>query len=686
LSPKRTILVTSALPYANNSLHLGHIVEYVQTDIWVRFQRMRGHRCYYVCASDAHGTPTMLRAEQEGIPPEALIERVSEDHRRDFATFRISVDNYVTTHGPENEELTAELYRRLAARGLIARKVIKQAYDVERQMFLPDRYVRGTCPVCNTPDQYGDSCENCGSTYSPLDLKDAVSTISGTKPAVRESEHLFLKLGEFQAELEEWVPKHVDTALAHKLAEWFKAGLKDWDISRDPPYFGFRIPGERDKFFYVWFDAPIGYMASFLSLCRRENLDFGEFWNAGSRTELYHFIGKDIPYFHALFWPAMLSGAGYRKPSGLFVHGHLTVDGQKMSKRRGTFIPAATYAKHLDPDYLRYYYAAKLGSGIDDIDLNFADFVAKVNADLVGKLVNIASRCAGFVHKLGQGRLADALPSAELYADFAAAAEDLAIDFEEREYSRAVRKIMALADRANQYIDERKPWIMAKTPGAEADVVAVCTLGLNLFRALTVYLKPVVPALAERAERLLAAGELNWDAVATPLLGRPIAKFEALLQRVDLDSVAAIVEAGKADASAAAAPPPASASAAASAAPAAAGGDAPQKPKTITLDEFAKTELRVAKVLEASYVEGADKLLRLKLDLGTEQRTVFSGIRSAYEPAALVGKLVVVVANLQPRKMRFGISEGMVLAASGDGPGIFLLSPDSGALPGMKVS
>jgi len=685
LTSKRTILVTSALPYASNSLHLGHVVEYVQTDIWVRYQRLRGERCWYVCASDTHGTPTMLRAAQEGISPEQLIKRVSADHRRDFATFRISVDNYITTHDPENEELTSELYARLAARDLIARKVIKQAYDLERQMFLPDRYVRGTCPNCGTPDQYGDSCESCGATYSPLDLKDAVSTLSGTKPATRESEHLFLRLDRFEKELREWVPHHVDPALARKLAEWFDAGLKDWDISRDAPYFGFRVPGEKDKFFYVWFDAPIGYMASFLNLCKRENLDFGEFWDAGSKTELYHFIGKDIPYFHALFWPAMLSGAGYRKPSGLFVHGHLTIDGQKMSKRRGTFIPAATYAKHLDPDYLRYYYASKLSSAIDDMDLNFADFVAKVNSDLVGKLVNIASRCAGFIERLGGGKLADRLPDDALFAEFAASATAIAEDYEQREFSRAVRRIMALADRANQYIDERKPWIMAKDAGAAAQVVGVCTLGLNLFRTLMIYLKPILPALTERSETLLAAGELQWNDAATPLLGRKIERFEALLQRVEPATIERIVaEAGvQAEASVATATTPAEpGNGATHATPAA----TPPKAAEIEIDQFAKTDLRVARVIEASRVDGADKLLRLKLDVGDSQRTVFAGIRAGYEPDALAGKLVVLVANLKPRKMRFGLSEGMVLAASGEDGGPFLLSPDGGAKPGMKVS
>jgi methionyl-tRNA synthetase len=468
------------------------------------------------------------------------------------------------------------------------------------------------------------------------------------------------------------VEAHVDSVLARKLDEWFKTGLRDWDISRDAPYFGFRIPGERDKFFYVWFDAPIGYMASFLNLCRRQKIDFDEFWGAESPHELYHFIGKDIPYFHALFWPAMLSGSGFRKPSGLFVHGHVTVDGQKLSKRRGNFITAGAFAAKLDPDYLRYYYAAKLGSTIDDLDLNLADFVVKVNADLVGKLVNIASRCAGFVHKQGAGRLADKLAEPKLYADFAAAADDLAQDFEQREYARAVRKIMALADRANQYIDERKPWLLVKNPAAAAEVVAVCTVALNLFRALIVYLKPIVPALAARAEKLLGGAELDWESAAKPLLGTPIAKYEALLTRVEPATIDAIARPTTSET-------PTVTTVTITAPAAATNGE-------IDLAQFQRTELRVARIIEASYVDGADKLLELKLDVGTEERTVFSGIRSSYEPAALTNRLVVLVANLAPRKMRFGVSQGMVLAASGDEPGIFLLSPDSGAQPGMKVS
>jgi methionyl-tRNA synthetase len=610
----------------------------------------------------------MLRAEAEGVSATELIQRVSAEHRRDFATFRISVDNYLTTDAPENEQLTSEIYRKLAAAGHIDRQVIKQAYDDQKQMFLPDRYVRGTCPVCNTADQYGDSCESCGSTYSPLELKDAVSVVSGTKPTARESEHLFFRLSRFEAELRTWVPEHLEEPLARKLDEWFRTGLKDWDISRDAPYFGFRIPGETDKYFYVWFDAPVGYMASFLNLCRKADLDFDEFWDAGSATELYHFIGKDILYFHSLFWPAVLSGAGYRKPSGIFVHGFLTVDGQKMSKRRGTFITAATFAKHLDPDYLRYYFASKLSAGIDDIDLNFADFVAKVNADLVGKLVNIASRCSGFIQRLNAGQLAEDLPDRTLFAEFAAAGEEIAEDYERRNYARALRRIMALADRANQYIDERKPWVLAKTEGASAEILGVCTLGLNLFRTLMVYLKPVIPAVAERAEKLFAAGELTWNDAAKPLLGRRIARFEALLQRVDLEVTKKIVDEARAEPQTAVVKTP----------------DDPQD-EEIDLEFFLKVNLRVARVVEASHVEGADKLLQLRLDLDGEERVVFAGIRSAYEPAALVGRLVVLVANLKPRKMRFGVSQGMVLAASAEGGGIFLLSPDTGAKPGMRV-
>jgi methionyl-tRNA synthetase len=667
LIAKRNILVTSALPYANAPLHLGHLVEYTQTDVWVRYQRMRGHQCLYVCASDAHGTPTMLRAEAAGIPADQLVQTVAEEHRRDFDRFHISVDNYLTTHSAENRELVERIYQRLQAAGHIVSREIEQAYDEQRRMFLPDRYVRGGCPVCKKPDQYGDSCENCGATYSPMDLIDPVSVVSGTRPSVRKSEHFFFRLASFEAELRDWVTAHIDPTLVRKLDEWFDAGLKDWDISRDAPYFGFEIPGEPGKYFYVWFDAPIGYMASFLNLCRRTGMEFDDFWTEGRGTELYHFIGKDIVYFHTLFWPAVLSGAGYRKPSGVFVHGFLTVDGQKMSKSRGTFIMASTYAKHLNPDCLRYYFAAKLGPSPDDLDLNLEDFVARVNSDLVGKLVNIASRCAGFVHRLADGKLADEPGDSGVLEAFTAEADAIASDYESLSYSRAVRRIMALADRANQYIDEHKPWLLAKDPSNAARVVEICTLGLNMFRVLILYLKPVVPELAERAEKFLGVEPLEWNDLARTLLGTRIEPFQTLLERIDPKEVEAMLQETRDTKSAQAE----------AAAPAV---------EEIEIDTFARVDLRVGRVLKASHVDGADKLLKLDVDLGGETRQIFSGIRAAYDPAELEGRLVIVVANLKPRKMRFGVSAGMVLAAGGGNNDIFLLSPDSGAEPGMKVT
>ncbi|MDH3419801.1 MAG: methionine--tRNA ligase, partial [Gammaproteobacteria bacterium] len=660
METKRHILVTSALPYANAPLHLGHLVEYTQTDVWARFQRMQGHECLYVCASDAHGTPTMLKAESAGVTPDALVQEIAESHRQDFERFNISVDNYLTTHSDENRELTAEIYRRLLKAGHIARRTIEQAYDDEREMFLPDRYVRGICPVCKTPDQYGDSCEHCGATYTPMDLLDPVSVVSDTTPSVRESEHFFFQLGDFEAQLRAWVPEHVETSLVRKLDEWFKAGLRDWDISRDAPYFGFEIPDEPGKYFYVWFDAPIGYMASFLNLCRRTDIDFDAFWTEGHGTELYHFIGKDIVYFHTLFWPAVLSGAGYRKPSGVFVHGFLTVDGQKMSKSRGTFIMASTYAKHLDPDCLRYYFAAKLGPAADDLDLNFDDFIARINADLVGKLVNIASRCAGFIHRLGGGQLSTALPDAALFDAFASEGDAIAADYESLNYSKAIRRIMALADRANQYIDEHKPWVQAKDATNSDQVIETCTLGLNLFRVLIIYLKPVIPDLAARSEAFLGVPPLVWADAKQPLLGTKIERFKALLQRVEPKQIETMVDETRDDVAAQAKQPEA----------------VEQK---IDIETFARVDMRVARIITASHVEDADKLLRLEVDLGDETRQILSGIRSAYEPADLEGRLVVVVANLKPRKMRFGTSDGMVLAAGAGKNEIFLLSPDSGA-------
>ncbi|HJO36846.1 MAG TPA: methionine--tRNA ligase [Gammaproteobacteria bacterium] len=675
----RRILVTSALPYANGPLHLGHMVEAIQTDIWVRFQRLRGHECRYVCAEDAHGTPIMLRAEQAGVTPEALVAQMHEAHQQVLATFGISLDNFYTTHSPENRHFAELIYTRLRDAGHIARRTIRQAYDAERGLFLPDRFIRGDCPRCGAPDQYGDSCEACGATYAPTELKNAVSVLSGSRPVQRESEHYFFQLGHFETQLREFMASGaLQPAVVRKLEEWFEAGLADWDISRDSPYFGFEIPDAPGKFFYVWLDAPIGYMASFANLCAREGLDFDAWWQPGSDTELYHFIGKDIAYFHTLFWPAMLQGAGFRPPSAVFVHGFLTVDGQKMSKSRGTFIQAATFARHLPPETLRYYFAAKLGEGVDDLDLSFADYTQRINADLVGKLVNIASRCAGFVHKAGAGRLADALADPALQQVFVEAADTLAADYEQRRYGKAVRQIMALADRANEYIAEAAPWQRIKQPDGAAEALATSSQGINLFRLLVLYLKPVLPELAAQVEAFLQIPPLRWDDHRTPLLDHAIGPYRPLAQRIDPNAIEALMQDARQDL-AAAAPP-----AAPSATPADAAQPAPIA-EQIAFDDFARIDLRIARIVAAEHVEGADKLLRLTLDIGLGERQVFAGIKAAYEPASLVGRLTVVVANLAPRKMRFGLSEGMVLAAGPGGGELFLLSPDEGAQPGMRV-
>ncbi len=675
---RRKILVTSALPYANGSIHLGHLVEYIQTDIWVRFQKLRGHECYYVCADDAHGTPIMLRARAEGVEPEELIARVWKEHTEDFAGFHIGFDNYHSTHSPENRALATLIYERNRDAGHIVRKTIQQAYDPEAGMFLPDRFIKGECPRCGAADQYGDSCESCGATYAPTELKNPRSAVSGATPEARESEHIFFRLADFEQVLREWHRAgHVQPEVANKLEEWFEAGLADWDISRDAPYFGFEIPDAPGKYFYVWLDAPIGYMASFRNLCDKQGIDFDAFWAADSEAELYHFIGKDIVYFHALFWPALLAGAGFRMPSAVWAHGFLTVDGAKMSKSRGTFIKARTYLEHLNPEYLRYYFAAKLSSRVDDIDLNLEDFAQRVNSDLVGKVVNIASRCAGFIHKRFEGRLSAACSEPDLYAEFVAAGESIAAHYEAREYGRAVREIMALSDRANQYIDERKPWVIAKEAGREAELQAICSTGLNLFRVLVGYLKPILPRLAEQAEDFLQIEPMQWDSQAEPLTDHRITRFKPLMTRVEKDRIDAMIEDSKEDLQA---------EAAVSAPPAA---DSPlaKEPiaETIAFDDFAKVDLRIARILRAEQVEGADKLLRLTLDLGGETRNVFAGIKSAYRPEDLEGRLTVMVANLAPRKMRFGVSEGMVLAAGPGGSELYLLSPDEGAQPGMRV-
>ncbi len=668
----RKILVTSALPYANGPIHLGHLVEYIQTDIWVRFQKMRGSTCWYVCADDTHGTPVMLKAQEEGVTPEELIDRVGREHRADFAAFDIGFDCYYSTHSPENRELAEEIYRRLKAGGYIESRTITQLYDPVKGMFLPDRFIKGECPRCGAEDQYGDSCEVCGATYSPTELKNPVSAVSGAKPVEKETEHFFFKLSAFSDFLKHWVhePGHLQPEVAHKVNEWLQAGLRDWDITRDAPYFGFEIPDAPGKYFYVWLDAPIGYMASFLRLCREKGLDFDEYWGPDSAAELRHFIGKDIIYFHALFWPAMLHGAGFRTPSAIHAHGFLTVNGEKMSKSRGTFIRARTYLDHLDPQYLRYYFAAKLGPGIDDIDLNFDDFIQRVNADLVGKVVNIASRCAGFIRKRFDNRLADSLIDPDLFVGFLDAGEQIARLYENREFGKAMREIMALADAANQFIDDRKPWVIAKDPARDDELQAVCSEGLNLFRILVSYLKPVLPRLAKAAEAFLNIGDQPWPDVATqPLLGHRINDFKPLLLRVDPNKVQAMMEASRENL----APVAAESGAVESIAP------------EIDYSDFAKIDLRIARIVRAENVEGADKLLRLTLDLGGETRTVFAGIKAAYDPKSLEGRLTVVVANLKPRKMRFGVSEGMVLAAGPGGEDLYLLSPDQGAEPGMRV-
>jgi len=676
----RKILVTSALPYANGPIHLGHLVEYIQTDIWARFQKLRGHDCIYVCADDAHGTPIMLRAQGEGIEPDELIARISDEHQADFRGFNIGFDNYYSTHSDENQHFASLIYTRLRDAGHIARRTITQAYDPEKEMFLPDRFIKGCCPKCGAEDQYGDSCEMCGATYNPTDLVDPVSAISGATPIEKDSEHYFFKLGDFEQMLKSWITEsNVQKGIASKLNEWFESGLNDWDISRDAPYFGFEIPDAPGKYFYVWLDAPIGYMASFKNLCdRTDGLEFDDYWGTNSSAEVYHFIGKDIAYFHTLFWPAMLEGSGFRKPNGVYCHGFLTVNGQKMSKSRGTFIMASTYLKHLNPEYLRYYFAAKLGNGIDDLDLNFEDFMQRVNSDLVGKVVNIASRCAGFIKKRFDNKLATTLSEPELYQAFVKEGETIATHFEQREFGHAMRAIMALADRANQYIDEQKPWVIAKETGREQELHDICSMGINLFRLLMTYLKPVLPVMAEEVERFLNIDTLEWQSDIAPLLDHTVNKFKPLMQRVEQSSIDAIT----ADSAETLVKPKAEKKKKEAKIK---GGQGDDIAATIEFDDFAKIDLRIVEIIKAEHVDGADKLLRLELDLGGDRRQVFAGIKSAYQPDELVGRLTVMVANLAPRKMRFGLSEGMVLAAGPGGEEIFILSPDSGAQAGMRV-
>ncbi|MBF0588762.1 MAG: methionine--tRNA ligase [Magnetococcales bacterium] len=671
----RRILVTSALPYANGHIHLGHLVEYIQTDIWVRYHKLRGNDCIYICADDTHGTPVMIRAQNEGISPDALVARMHDEHLTDFKGFHIQFDNYYSTNSDENRQLAEEIYLKLREAGHIETATVRQAYCPKDEMFLPDRFIRGTCPSCGALDQYGDSCEVCSATYSPVDLKEAACALCGTLPVERDSEHYFFKLKDFEPFLKKWTRSGtLQDEMANKLDEWFESGLRNWDISRDGPYFGFEIPDAPGKFFYVWLDAPIGYMASTLDLCNRTERNFDTYWRQSNESEIYHFIGKDIVYFHTLFWPAMLEGSGFRTPTAVFAHGFLTVDGQKMSKSRGTFINARTYLEHLKPEYLRYYYAAKLTSKVDDLDLSLDDFVQRVNSDLVGKVVNLASRTAGFIKKKFSGALCDHYPDdGGLLAEFAAAGEEIGQHYENRDFSRAMFTIMRLADKANQFVEQQAPWVLAKDPDKAEQLQESCTIALNLFRALITYLQPVLPEVSEKVIEFLNVDALAWNAVATPLPGgHQINKFKHLMNRLDRKGVDKMVESSKQ-----ALPTPKKAQAPSSTVEPI--GD------EITIDAFSAVDLRVARIVKAQHVEGADKLLQLQLDLGElGQRSVFAGIKSSYKPEDLEGRLTVMVANLKPRKMKFGLSEGMVLAA-GNGKGLHLLSPDSGAEPGMKI-
>jgi len=675
---ERKILVTSALPYANGPIHLGHLVEYIQTDIWVRFQKQRGNECHFVCADDTHGTPIMLKADREGISPEALIAQVGKEHLADFTEFGVAFDNYHSTHSEENRAFSSLIYKRLRDAGHISSRTITQAFDPIKNMFLSDRFIKGECPKCGAPDQYGDSCEACGATYAPTELKNAVSTISGAKPIDKDSEHYFFNLADFTEMLQAWTKAgHLQPEVRNKLAEWLDGGLQQWDISRDAPYFGFEIPDAPGKYFYVWLDAPIGYMASFKNLCDKNNLNFDDYWALNSTSELYHFIGKDIIYFHALFWPAMLSGAHFRTPTAIFAHGFLTVNGEKMSKSRGTFITARTYLDHLNPEYLRYYFAAKLSAGVDDIDLNFDDFSQRVNSDLVGKVVNIASRCSGFISKRFDNKLSANCSEPGLFQEFLNANEQIAEYYEAREFGKAMREIMALADKANQYIDEKKPWLIAKQEGNEAELHEVCSMGINLFRILATYLKPVLPALTTEVERFLNIDLNAWPTNTQALSNHLISDFKPLMTRVEPDKISAIVEASKENLEKTSAQQPSNTTPKETLFEPIAG--------TIEFDDFAKLDLRIAKIITATHIEGSDKLLQLTVDIGDETRNILAGIKSAYQPEDLEGKLTLVIANLAPRKMRFGTSEGMVLAAGPGGKDIWILSPDEGAMAGMRV-
>ena len=666
MATQRRILVTSALPYANGPLHLGHILEQVQTDIWVRFQKSRGNSCLYVCADDAHGTAIMLAAQKENLTAEEYVNSIWSQHKQDSADFSIDFSVFHTTHSTENREWSRRIYKRLKANNDITSRKITQAYDPKEKLFLADRFIKGTCPKCRADDQYGDNCEVCGATYNPADLINPISTISGETPIEKDSEHFFFRLQNYQTQLEKWIKSGtLQSQVANKLNEWIEMGLQDWDISRDAPYFGFEIPDTENKFFYVWLDAPIGYIASFERFCKESGLNFEEYWNEGNETELYHFIGKDIVNFHGLFWPAVLKSSGLRLPTGIFAHGFLTVNGAKMSKSRGTFIKASTYLQYLDSDYLRYYFAAKLNGSVDDIDLNLEDFIQRVNSDLVGKVVNIASRCSGFIEKTFENRLSKECGEKTLIEDFICANENIAKLYEAREFNKAIRSVMDLADRANQYINDKKPWVLAKDINKLDEVHSISSVGINLFRILMIYLKPVIPKMSIEAEKFLNCS-LEWTELENLLVDHDLKRFEPLITRIDPKVIKMMMEESKVD-------------------------DAldrriKESENLIALEDFSKIDIRIGEIVAAEQVENADKLLRLRINLGDlGERQILSAIRPNYLPEDLVGRLTLVIANLKPRKMRFGISEGMLLMA-GDESELYLLSPDSGAQAGMSVS
>ena len=658
----RRIVVTSALPYANGSIHLGHLVEYIQTDIWARNQKMSGNECVYICADDSHGTPIMLKAKELGITPEELIEKTYDEHVKDFKDFQIEFDNFHTTHSDENKEISQKIYQSLRDKGNIVSKEIEQFYDMEAKMFLPDRFIKGECPKCGAKDQYGDSCEECGATYSPTDVKNPISTVSNTTPVTKKTEHVFFQLSSYESFLKEWMQNNeIQKEIKNKLSEWLEGGLVDWDITRDKPYFGFEIPDLKDKYFYVWLDAPIGYIASHKNYCDKNKLNYIDDWKESSKTELYHFIGKDIAYFHGLFWPAMLEGAGMRKPNGVYCHGFLTIDGEKMSKSRGTFFNARTYLNHLLPDYLRYYFSSRLTNKIEDIDLNFDDFMTRVNSDLVGKIINIGSRCAKFINKDFDSKLSSEVGNEELIKSVLSRKEEIIQNYEARNYAANMRIISSLSDEVNKYLDDEKPWLKIKDDSKKGHVQTICSDGINGFKFIIGYLKPVLPEIANKVENLLNCDSITWSNIDNQLKDHKINAFVPLITRINKESIEKMKEENNKESAAA------------------------EDTDKITIDDFIKLDLRVAKIINAKELEESRKLLELEVDLGDETRTIFAGIKKSYSPDELIGKLVVVIANLEPRKMKFGTSNGMVLATQHDGD-IIIIQPEKDVSPGSKIS